>query len=278
MTLNVSTPGSGHAETAASPIKAVIFDWAGTMIDFGSFAPMGAFVEAFATFDVSITMAEARQPMGLPKWKHIEAMMQAPAIAERWQKVHGHLPGKADIDALYAVFVPINENIVAKYATLVPGARATLAYLQARGIKVGSTTGYTRSIMAHVLPVAASQGYAPENLVCADDIAEGRPGPLGIYQCMVDLCVYPSSAIIKVDDTEPGIGEGVAAGCLTVGVALSGNFVGRTHEELAAMTDAEIAVLRDHAAAKLLAAGADHVIDSVADLPQLLERLGLTTS
>jgi beta-phosphoglucomutase-like phosphatase (HAD superfamily) len=27
--------------------KAAVFDWAGTMIDFGSFAPMGVFVEAF---------------------------------------------------------------------------------------------------------------------------------------------------------------------------------------------------------------------------------------
>ncbi|MCG6438220.1 phosphonoacetaldehyde hydrolase, partial [Vibrio parahaemolyticus] len=29
-----------------SPIQAVIFDWAGTIVDFGSFAPTTIFVEA----------------------------------------------------------------------------------------------------------------------------------------------------------------------------------------------------------------------------------------
>lgn len=276
MSNGISGSVAEDGEKAASQIKAVIFDWAGTMIDFGSFAPMAAFVEAFAAFNVSVSMDEARLPMGLPKWKHIEAMMLAPALAGRWQDVHGQRPGKQEIDAVYRVFVPLNEKIVAKYATLVPGAHETLAYLASRGIKVGSTTGYTRSIMAHVLPVAARQGYAPENVVASDDLVEGRPGPLGIYKSMVDLGVYPPSALVKVDDTEPGIGEGVAAGCLTVGVTLSGNYVGKTPDELAAMSEDEIAALRAHAAARLLSAGADHVIDSVADLPELLERLGLT--
>jgi phosphonoacetaldehyde hydrolase len=35
-------------------VKAVIFDWAGTIVDYGSLAPMGAFVETFAEFGVAI--------------------------------------------------------------------------------------------------------------------------------------------------------------------------------------------------------------------------------
>jgi phosphonoacetaldehyde hydrolase len=127
--------------------------------------------------------------------------------------------------------------------------------------------------MAHVLPVAARQGYEPENLVCADDLPEGRPAPLGMYKCFVDLGVYPPSSVIKVDDTEPGIGEGVAAGCVTVGVALSGNYVGKTPAELACLPSDEISALREAAAAKLRAAGADHVIDTVGDLPNLIETI-----
>jgi phosphonoacetaldehyde hydrolase len=254
--------------------KAVVFDWAGTMIDFGSFAPMAVFVQAFARFGVEVSIAEARAPMGAPKRDHIKAMLQAPRIAQAWAGVHGHAPGDADIDAVYDVFVPMNEEVVADYATLVPGAGEAVARLRARGLKIGSTTGYTRSIMERVLPVAAAQGYAPDNLVCADDLAEGRPGPLGMYQCFIDLVVYPPAAVVKVDDTEPGIAEGVAAGCLTVGVTLSGNAVGRTPAELQAMTAGEVAALRDRAAAMLRAARADHVIDTVADLPALLERLG----
>jgi phosphonoacetaldehyde hydrolase len=140
-------------------------------------------------------------------------------------------------------------------------------------MKIGSTTGYTRSIMQRVLPLAARQGYEPDNLVCADDMKHGRPTPMNIYRCFIELDVWPASAVIKVDDTEPGIAEGVAAGCVTVGVALSGNAVGKTPDELAALSEKDIAPLRAKAAALLTAAGAGHVIDSVADLPALIEKL-----
>ena len=256
-----------------SRFKAAVFDWAGTMIDFGSFAPMGVFVKTFSRFGVEVTVAEARGPMGLPKWDHIRAMLDQKRIAAEWKKVRGAAPTDRDADEIYKVFVPMNEEVVADYATLVPGALDTVKALRAKGLKIGSTTGYTRSIMERVLPVAKAQGYEPECLVCADDMKHGRPTPLNMYRCFIELDVWPASAVIKVDDTEPGIAEGVAAGCLTVGVALSGNAVGKTPEELAALSKAGIAPLREHATALLKGAGADHVIDTVADLPALIDRL-----
>ena len=72
--------------------KAAIFDWAGTMIDFGSFAPMGVFVEAFQAFGIEVTIDEARAPMGMPKWDHIKAMMATPRVAEAWAATKGHPP------------------------------------------------------------------------------------------------------------------------------------------------------------------------------------------
>ena len=54
-----------------SKFKAVVFDWAGTMIDFGSFAPMGVFVKAFEKFGITASIEQARAPMGAPKWNHI---------------------------------------------------------------------------------------------------------------------------------------------------------------------------------------------------------------
>ena len=254
--------------------KAVVFDWAGTMIDFGSFAPMGAFVEAFAAFQIKVTIDEARAPMGMTKRDHIKAMLDNPRIAGEWEKMRGDKPAAYDVDEVYKIFVPLNEQVAARYATLIPGALETIAYLRSKKMKIGSTTGYTRSIMARILPVAAANGYVPDNLVCSDDLKQGRPGPLGMYQCCVDLCVYPLSAMVKVDDTEPGISEGVSAGCVTVGVALSGNYIGKTPEELARMEIADVNSLRDAATARLKAAGANYVIDTVADLPALLEEIG----
>ena len=68
-----------------------------------------------------------------------------------------------------------------------------------------------------------------------------------------------------MDDTAPGIGEGRAAGTWTIGIALTGNAVGLSAEELAALPQAERARLRDQAAVELR--DADMVIDSIADLP-----------
>jgi phosphonoacetaldehyde hydrolase len=251
-------------------VKAVVFDWAGTTIDFGSFAPMGVFVAAFREFGIDATIAEARAPMGAPKRSHIAAMLAMPRLAAQWAEVYGKVPDAAAVDRLYEVFVPMNERVVVEYATLVPGCAEAVEQLRARGLRIGSTTGYTRSIMERVLPVAKRQGYAPDNLVCGDDLPEGRPGPLQMYQCFIDLCVYPPQAVVKVDDTAPGIAEGKAAGCISIGVALSGNHAGLTPEQLAAMSAAEVDAVRQRVGGLLRAAGADHVIDTVADLPALL--------
>jgi phosphonoacetaldehyde hydrolase len=254
-------------------LRAAIFDWAGTVIDFGSRAPMGAFVEAYRRFGVEISVAEARKPMGLPKRAHIAALMAEPAIAGRWADQHGARPGEAEIDQLYDVFVPLNTEVVADFCTLIPGAVEMAAAVRARGMKLGSTTGYVRPIMERVLPLAAAQGYAPDNLVCAGDLADGRPTPLMMYRCFADLGVYPPAAVVKIDDTEPGILEGLAAGTWTVGVSISGNCVGLSAEEWAGTPEEEQAALRARAEAQLLGVGAHFVIDSIAGLMPVIDEI-----
>ena len=254
-------------------LRAAIFDWAGTVIDFGSRAPMGAFVDAYGRFGVTISVAEARKPMGLPKRAHIAALMADPAIAARWTAVHDKPPGEAEIDALYAVFVPLNTDVVSNFCTLIPGAVEMAAAVRARGMKLGSTTGYVRPIMERVLPLAAAQGYVPDNLVCAGDLADGRPSPLMMYRCFADLGVYPPASVVKIDDTEPGILEGLAAGTWTVGVSISGNCVGLSHEEWLATPEEEQAALRAQAEDTLLGVGAHFVIDSIADLLPVLDEI-----
>lgn len=254
-------------------LKAVVFDWAGTMIDFGSLAPMGSFVEAFRRFGMEISIEEARGPMGLPKRDHIATLLGDPAISKRWQAAKGRKPGEEEIDALYDVFLPLNRDVVADYAGLVPGAAEMVAALRAEGLKIGSTTGYTRDIMERVLPVAARQGFAPDSLACAGDLPVGRPTPLMMYRTFVDLCVFPAAAVVKVDDTEPGIAEGVAAGTWTVGITDSGNLVGRSLADWQALSGEEQSKLRAAAAARLRVAGAGYVADTVAGLLPILDEI-----
>ena len=254
-------------------IKAVILDWAGTVVDHGSSAPMGAFVKAFAHFGVTISITDARGPMGMAKRDHIRMVGTAPAVAAAWRANHGRDFDDAAIDAIFEVFEPLNVAAVEAHSALIPGAHDALQWCKARGIRVGSTTGYTRPIMERLMPLAAAQGFVPEVTICAGDLAAGRPAPLQIWSALAQMGIWPASSVIKLDDTTPGIGEARAAGCWAVGAALTGNNPGLSAEELAQLPPDQRAELRRAASEPLLRAGAHLVIDSIAELPWLVEHI-----
>lgn len=264
---------SGDNSKNAPGLAAVVFDWAGTVVDFGSHAPMGAFVQLFKSQGVDISIAEARVPMGLPKWNHIQALGRQPRIAAAWQARHGAPFSPHDVDHLYELFTPMNRAAVPKHARLIDGVRGLMRQLRERGLKIGSTTGYNRDIMADLVPLCASQGFVPDNLVCAGDVAENRPAPLGMYRCFLDLAVWPAHRVVKVDDTVPGLLEGRNAGCWTVAVLASGNELGLTELEWAQATPADREHLRAKAAQGLAAGRADYAVDTVADLPAVLDQI-----
>ena len=256
-----------------SAVKAVIFDWSGTVVDFGSRAPAAAFVEVFREFGVELTAAEARGPMGLSKRDHLRALGRLARVAAAWREAHGRAFEEADVDPLHDAFEPLTARVAADHATLVPGTVEVAAELRRRGVRIGSTTGYTRPIMERVRPLAARQGFATDNLVCSGDLPAGRPTPLMMYRCFVELAVWPAAAVVKVDDTAPGIEEATAAGSWAVGVAMSGNAVGLAPEELARLDAGEKAQVRERAAAELRGSGAHYVIDTVADLLPVVDEI-----
>jgi phosphonoacetaldehyde hydrolase len=227
---------------------------------------MGAFVETFAEFGVPISVDEARGPMGMAKRPHVAAILALPRVAAAWAERHGHVPIQADVDVVYAAFLPKNVAVAARFATLIPGVVDVVAELRREGVKIGSTTGYTREIMVEILPAAAAQGFAPDSLACTGDTPDGRPTPYMLYKTFLDLKVWPAWNAIKVDDTEVGVAEGVNAGVWTVGVAVSGNLFGMSEADTASLDPAEFQRRRGVAAGKLRGAGAHYVIDSVADL------------
>ncbi|HBS6589976.1 phosphonoacetaldehyde hydrolase [Klebsiella pneumoniae] len=253
-------------------ISALILDWAGTTVDFGSFAPTQIFVEAFRqAFDIEITLEEARVPMGLGKWQHIEALGKLPAVDSRWQAKFGRAMTAADIDAIYAAFMPLQIAKVVDFSAPIAGVVDTIATLRAKGLKIGSCSGYPRPVMEKLVPAAAAQGYAPDHWVATDDLAAGgRPGPWMALQNVINLGIDDVAHCVKVDDAAPGISEGLHAGMWSVGLAVSGNEFGATWEEYQAMSKAEIATRRERAAGKLYAAGAHYVVDTLADLPEVI--------
>ncbi|ATI65539.1 phosphonoacetaldehyde hydrolase [Edwardsiella tarda] len=256
-------------------IQAVILDWAGTTVDFGSFAPTQIFVEAFRqAFDIELTLAEARVPMGLGKWQHIEALGRLPSVDARWQAKFGRAMRADDIDAIYNAFMPLQIAKVVDFATPISGVVETIATLRANGIKIGSCSGYPRAVMERLVVTAAHQGYAPDSWVATDDLAAGgRPGPWMALQNVITLGIDAVAHCVKVDDAVPGILEGLNAGMWSVGLAISGNEFGATWEAYHAMADDEKARRRTLAAEKLYAAGAHYVVDTLADLPAVIAQI-----
>lgn len=250
----------------SAELKAVIFDWAGTMIDFGSRAPVVALCRVFELAGVPIDEAEARVDMGRAKRDHISALLETPRIREAWCSAKGEMPDEEVGDLLFAALGPIMREAVLESTVLIPGAADVVQTLRRQGVRLGSSTGYSRTMMEDILPLAAAQGYRPDCIVCAGETPAGRPSPLMVWKNLVELGVWPASSCIKVDDTEVGIAEGLAAGVWTVGIAASGNIVGLSQMELAALPVSERKSRVNAARERLLDAGAHCVIDTVADL------------
>ena len=253
-----------------SPIQAVIFDWAGTMIDFGCRAPVMALREVFAEAGIEISEADARADMGKAKRDHVRALLATPRIAGLWREHHGVAPFEDDVTRLHDAVEPKMRAAARGCAQLIPGAAEIAADLAGRGVRIGSTTGYTRPMMADILPLAAEQGYAPQVVVCAGETAQGRPSPLMMWKALVELGAWPARACVKVDDAVVGIGEGLEVGAWTVGLSASGNGVGLDQNTLANLPAVERAARVEAAARALHEAGAHYVIESVAELGPVL--------
>ena len=212
---------------------------------------------------VTLADAAARADMGKAKVDHVRALLARPEIAAAWTRANGGAPGEAAVAALMDDLGPLMRDAAAEAAELIPGAAETVAALRAAGLKIASSTGYTREMMAPVLDGRPEQGYAPDHLVCSGETPQGRPSPLMIYKACAELGVWPLSRVVKVDDAEAGVAEGRAAGCLTVGVAASGNGMGLSRAAYEALApddrDRRLAAVR----ASLAAAGADLVVDTV---------------
>lgn len=254
-------------------LKAAIFDWAGTTVDYGSRAPAMVFREIFRREGVDISMAQARGPMGLAKRDHIATILNLPEVAPMWAEKHGRAASEDDIDRMYHDFLPLQKETLIAHCDVIPGVPEAVAECRQRGLKIGSTTGYTHELVDVFAARVAEQGYSPDCVVCSDDVPQGRPAPWMLLEAAKQLGAYPLSGIVKVDDTTPGIEAARNAGCWAVGITRSGNEVGLSEAEFDALASNDQNAAIQAAADKLTAAGAHFTIASVADLGPILNEI-----
>jgi phosphonoacetaldehyde hydrolase len=254
-------------------IGLVIFDLAGTTVDYGCIAPVAAFVEGFRMMQIPITLTQARAPMGMEKRAHIRAIAALHDVAVRWQQVHGRAVTDSDIDAMYEAFTSLLLDVLPKHCDLIPGVIDAVAWLDQRGIPFATTTGYFKEAAEIVLDGAAARGFCPHAAVCASEVPEGRPAPWMIYRCMEILDVYPPEQVVHIGDTAVDVASGRNAGVWSIGVVASGNELGLSHDEIRRLEGPLLLQRLKQGRQALIAAGAHYVIDTVADLPELIPKI-----
>ncbi|WP_017906625.1 phosphonoacetaldehyde hydrolase [Pseudomonas asplenii] len=259
--------------TQPTRLQAAILDWAGTVVDFGSFAPTRIFVEAFAEFDVQVSIDEARGPMGMGKWDHIRALCDQPRIAERYRQVFGRTPRDVDVTEIYRRFMPLQVEKIAEHSALIPGALETIAELRRQGLKIGSCSGYPAEVMAKVVELATSNGYVADHVVATDEVPNGRPWPAQALANVIALGIDDVAACVKVDDTVPGILEGRRAGMWTVALVCSGNALGLDYQAYRALDEASLAAQRQRIHGLFEGSRPHYLIDTINELPQVIAHI-----
>ncbi len=252
------------------PVKALVLDWAGTAVDYGCIGPVAVFLDVFRRRGVTPTIEEARTPMGLMKKDHIRAMCAMPDLAQRWATVHGQAPDEADVDAMYLETEPLMVGSIKNHCELIPGLLGAVAAFRDMGLTIGSTTGYTGSMMEVLRPEAARQGYRPDAVYCSTDVPAGRPYPWMCYRNAIALGVYPMEAMVKVGDTVSDVQEGQNAGMWTIALTKSGNELGLPLEAAESLPPAELAARLTAIENRLREAGAHYVAQDISQVPELL--------
>lgn len=257
-----------------SKIKGIIIDWAGTTVDFGCFAPVNVFIDIFKEAGVTVTIEEAREPMGMLKRDHIQKMLEMPRIQQLWQMQYGQAHSEQDIDHLYNQFETLLMKNLEMFTDPLPHVTEVIDVLRAKGYIIGSTTGYTREMMGIVSSAAKSKGYMPDHIVTADDVGGyGRPYPYMIFENMRQLELQSVYQVIKVGDTVSDIKEALNSGVTAVGVIKGSSVVGLSESEWNNLNKEEQKNIIEDAKQKFINSGANHVLEDITELPLLLENL-----
>ncbi len=252
-------------------VRLVVFDWAGTVVDFGCQGPAKAFVDGFAQVGVPVTMEEARGPMGLAKKEHIRQMLSMHSISSRWNEMKGRGWTESDVDEIYRWVTPMQIEAAGRLGRPIDGVLECVEYLRRRGVKIAGTTGYFQEAADAARAEAASFGYRPDVSVCADEVPAGRPAPWMLFRVMEKTGCYPATRVIKIGDTKADIEEGLNAGAFSVGIIDSSNAMGLSTESFQSLEPEVLEEKRNHIQNDFLRSGAHATIRNLAELPGLLE-------
>jgi len=253
------------------PVKAIIVDMAGTIIDYGSCAPAGVFKELFYKYGIEITYEQSREPMGMQKRDHIHKILEMKAVSDKWEQKYGRMWTEEDVDRMYEDFIPMQISSLPRYNTMIGGVKESLEIARLQGIKIGATTGYNTEMTNIVADAIKEQMFRLDSIICASDVPKGRPAPWMILRTMQELNTFPPEAVVNFGDTIPDIESALNAGVWSVGVAKTGNMIGLNENEISNLSKDDLDVLLQKAYNSMYSAGAHYVIDGVYDCMNVID-------
>ncbi|MEI6512440.1 MAG: phosphonoacetaldehyde hydrolase [bacterium] len=264
---------TSEEKSSNSLVKLAVLDLAGTTVDYGSCAPAQAFVQVFKEQGIDITMAQAREPMGLQKLDHIRAISKMPSIAQQWLQVKGHPFDDKDVEKLYKAFQPIHLKAIPSYNQLIPGTLAVAESFRNMGIKIAINSGYDKQILDIVLGGMKEQGFCPDFAICASEVPAGRPAPWMLLRTMEILNSYPPASVVHIGDTLSDVQCGLNAGVWSVGVTMTGNMIGLPFDAVEALSGEELANKLHAAKTKMISSGAHYVVSGIAGCIAVIEEI-----
>ena len=225
-------------------IRLVILDVAGTIIeDRGEV--LAAFRNALRNNGIE---AEESQ---LQEWKGASKREVIRHFVERQPRAAlGATASK--VERTYSDFREILESHYYKNgANPIAGAQATFEWLRNHDIRLATTTGFYREVNNLILTQAGWQKTFDAS-ICSDDVPLGRPAPFMIFRAMEVVRVTDVAQVVNVGDTPLDLQAGSNAGVRGVVGVLTGA----------------------HRAERLRQERHTHILGSIAELPDLVEKLG----
>lgn len=223
----------------AHGIRLMVFDMAGTTVEDGGQVPK-AFNAALAECDIRITDEQLAQIRGASKRE---------AIAELVAK-YGKPAWQGRAETVYASFVRHMAEEFNAGVQAIRGAEDTFRFLKASGVKIALTTGFDRDIASLLLDALGWKAIA-DHFACGDDVPRGRPAPYLIFRAMEATGVDSVHDVGTLGDTILDLQAGYNAGVRLNMGTLSGA----------------------HGRSKMEREPHSHLLQSVADLPSLLQSM-----
>jgi phosphonoacetaldehyde hydrolase len=258
--------------TSEFSLNSVILGLSGTIADPYSLAPTKALRHTFAVDDVPITWEEARIPDVRYHSENIKEVLYQSQVYRRWCDIKLSPPDQSTCIRLFDRYMKILPQYLQEYNQIIPGSQHTIQLLQnSYQMRVGIVSDLDSKYMDTMNDEIQKQG------ICADAYAGNQDDtpistPFKLYKLLTQLDVCPIQSVVKVSSTVSGIQEGLQAGCWTVAVTRYCNYLGiNTYNANDSLTDPDIQQKNTKAINKFVDIGAHYVIDTINDLPSVID-------